>query len=182
MKIHTFIFAAITSGLATTAFADSNTPPHAKYDRFKQQTEIGANVELNSGFPRLEIWLVSTVKGAQLADLRIDFWNVGTEWKYLHCQSLDFLVDDKPLEVHPVFASEMSGRLTLETWKVPITRVQLEQLSKATKIEYKVCTDEGVLPNVFVQDARDFIPLLDRALTGNQDPSAPLQPPAEAKQ
>jgi hypothetical protein len=161
------IFMALaTACLATTALAK---PPEVKADRFEGKIALSSKLQpdMNHMF-----MVTADIKDGKISDpptLWLTWF--GTEWKYLRCHELHLLVDGKPFPVTALFHSDTNRTITIETEIIQLTREQLARLAAASKIEFKVCNDEGVLPDALLQDIKDFAPVLDEQLKAAATPA-----------
>jgi hypothetical protein len=152
-----------TACLATTAFAK---PPDVKFDRFKGITKIDmplsyAEKSATVGVPQHALSIFGMFYAESKNDgVGLAVVNYTSDWHYLQCHEIDFLLDGKPFApvAKPISNSNvLQAGLLAEHFFIPLTRQELETLTSAKKVEWKICNDEYVLQEKYVPNLADYL-------------------------
>ncbi len=113
-----------------------------EYDEFtKRKTIALKDMSVRGDDGRRVKVLVTGAPGNPEA--RLVFASGGSAWNYLHCHSVDILADQVPVALSS--AAEHDGRViskgVVELVSVQLTAENLSQISKATELKARVCSD-----------------------------------------
>lgn len=82
----------------------------------------------------------------------------GDEWRYLECKSNNWLLDGKP---EPAlvgkYENSMASSATVERFVYIVPRKVVERIASSKTVEFKVCSDEGVVSSKDLEGLRQVL-------------------------
>lgn len=138
-------FMSAASGEASVGF---------DFDRFKNRTTVEMPV-FSSILPKIYAGAVIPVwqfvyagkqRNGPPSTAYLHFWSMSQDWRFARCHSVDFLIDEKPTTIRYSRTPDFAGSRAMETLTINLDNVLLTKLVTAKKLEYRVCTFEGVFP------------------------------------
>ena len=148
--------------LAKASFAEVSVT----YDRFKNTTTVFllSKVKIPGAFKNLsELMLEGNYPGKNggiTEKIRLTFLIASASgWQYVHCHTVDCLVDDKPVKLPPFkhFGKVASGLRVVELIYADMNLNIIKKLSKHRKVEFRICDTEFALGELQIRDIRDFV-------------------------
>jgi len=127
------------------------------HDRFTGDITLRTK-SLSSPRGKPNIFLIGSYEKGVLK-IAIFLNSIADTWRYLMCHRTHWLVDDKPFKLSKAIhdGSTGSGYVLEHVIIRGVTVKQIEQLARAKKIEFKICTDEYVATSQEVEDFRVFL-------------------------
>lgn len=124
------------------------------HDDFKQVTNIVSNriSDHDLGF----IIDITKHDDKSESNILIILVSTTTDWKYLSCHEVDYLVDHKPTKYITLYNNSVGEGYVIEDFAICLTIAQLKELSNSKTIEYEICNDKfSFEPNnyKFIQEA-----------------------------
>jgi hypothetical protein len=121
--------------LSRIAFAEIER----KEDRFTNSISFGTKPSPSLSHPWLATYM--NFKGGEKQFLCM-FISSNESWRYLTCHSVYLLIDGKPFRSIKTQHRGSVGRgYVLEFIKTDLTFEEIKEISKATKVEFKICND-----------------------------------------
>lgn len=83
-------------------------------------------------------------------------------WKYLDCHGVNWLIDTKPVKLPPATHIGKAGKggIVIEGVSQDLSKDVLEQFAAASKVEYKICNDEGAMSSPELSDLKRISQML----------------------
>lgn len=139
------LIACLLMAVAVEASAQFKT----ETDRFTGKTTIGYSGK-SFGVPGAGQFRISTytVKAQDEPETHFMFLiRTGSGWRYLRCDSVNWLLDGKPFDLpKPDFQRDTMRGGVIEGMIFYFSKEKLAQMAAASSLEVKVCNDELAFP------------------------------------
>jgi len=143
-------------------------------DRFSGKTLV--TVLRDDGIDHLEPAIGAEVKDGKLLLVQIVFRGAFTYgWRYLRCFDTYILADGKPVKIDRVsrLGDLLHGASVREQIIADLSSESIEQLGRATVVEFKVCQDVYRLDTRFVCALHEFACQVRQETSGSRDAVCP---------
>lgn len=111
--------------------------------------------------------VLSTIKGEAGATFFL-FASSSRGWRYLRCNSVDWLADDTPLDLgntaHDGKVNDRPGAFVAvsESIMQHATKAQIQQIGNAQHVEMRICNDEYALTRREIDGIKEFAARMTR--------------------
>lgn len=141
--------------VASPAFAQDTVA--AEYDRFRNNTVVTAETELQNGLKLRVLYVSDGQTTTRPGSIGLTLISDSRDWEYLRCHHLNFLVDGKPFPVGEVDHDGTVGRgYVLEYINIEMPVARFTQLARASRVEGRICNTEFSLREEQLQLLRDL--------------------------
>ena len=148
-KIHNLLALFFASLAVSTAGAQT-----VEFDRFKNVTtvhipDVNSQMrEIIAGnvMPSWHLSYEGTQASGKPKSAWLQLWSSSSRWRFLGCQEINFLINNKPHSVKLVRDSSVGRGSVTEILFVRLDAALLEEIVKASLVEYRVCGTEEIVP------------------------------------
>ena len=135
-----------------------------KVDRFSGEISITTKPEA-AHRGKIEVCLIGVIKNKKVALALLQLVTLNTSWKYLRCHPLYLLVDGKPFrEISTSHDGSVGRSYVLEFIRTDLNFEEIKKLSKAKRIEFKLCNTEREFSISDLEDLKSFVRMMEEEI------------------